>query len=80
MVFAELDAADHAYDWNCLMSDLLRSAAWPYSDSAAPEAVAGEKDACGVGFLAQLQGQASHWGAAGAAGSGLHGAPWRLRW
>ena len=61
MVFAELDAADHAYDWNCLMSDLLRSAAWPYSDSAAPEAVAGEKDACGVGFLAQLQGQASHW-------------------
>ena len=43
------------------MSDLLRPAAWPYSDSAAPEAVAGEKDACGVGFLAQLQGQASHW-------------------
>ena len=34
---------------------------WPYSDSAAPEAVAGEKDACGVGFLAQLQGQTSHW-------------------
>ena len=34
---------------------------WPYSDSAAPEAVAGEKDACGVGFLAQLQGEASHW-------------------
>ena len=43
------------------MSDLLRSSPWPYSDSAAPEAVAGEKDACGVGFLAQLQGQASHW-------------------
>ena len=34
---------------------------WPYSDSAAPEAVAGEKDACGVGFLAHLQGEASHW-------------------
>ena len=43
------------------MSDLLRPVAWPYSDSAAPEAVAGEKDACGVGFLAQLQGEASHW-------------------
>ena len=43
------------------MSDLLRSAPWPYSDSAAPQAVAGEKDACGVGFLAQLQGKASHW-------------------
>ncbi|MAN19748.1 MAG: glutamate synthase subunit alpha, partial [Synechococcus sp. EAC657] len=34
---------------------------WPYSDSAAPEAVAGEKDACGVGFLANLQGETSHW-------------------
>ena len=43
------------------MSDLLRSAPWPYSDSAAPQAVAGEKDACGVGFLAQLQGKSSHW-------------------
>ena len=61
MVFAELDAANHVNDWNRPMSDLLRSAAWPYSDSAAPEAVAGEKDACGVGFLAQLQGQTSHW-------------------
>ena len=39
----------------------LTGSPWPYSDSAAPEAVAGEKDACGVGFLAQLQGQASHW-------------------
>ncbi len=34
---------------------------WPYCDSSAPAAVAGEKDACGVGFLAQLQGEASHW-------------------
>ena len=39
----------------------LTGSPWPYSDSAAPEAVAGEKDACGVGFLAQLQGQTSHW-------------------
>ncbi|MGC6483612.1 MAG: glutamate synthase large subunit [Synechococcus sp.] len=34
---------------------------WPHCDTRAPEAVAGEKDACGVGFLAQLQGQTSHW-------------------
>ena len=37
------------------------SASWPHLDSPAPAAVAGEKDACGVGFLAQLQGQESHW-------------------
>ena len=34
---------------------------WPHSDSPAPAAVAGEKDACGVGFLAHLQGEPSHW-------------------
>jgi glutamate synthase (ferredoxin) len=34
---------------------------WPHCDSPAPAAVAGEKDACGVGFLAQLQGKTSHW-------------------
>ena len=34
---------------------------WPHSDSPAPAAVAGEKDACGVGFLAHLQGEQSHW-------------------
>ena len=33
---------------------------WPHCDSPAPAAVAGEKDACGVGFLAQLDGAASH--------------------
>ncbi|MAR07688.1 MAG: glutamate synthase large subunit [Cyanobium sp. NAT70] len=45
------------------MPDSLSSAiaSWPFLDSAAPEAVAGEKDACGVGFLAQLSGQPSHW-------------------
>ena len=40
---------------------LIDNAQWPHCDSPAPAAVAGEKDACGVGFLAQLQGQASHW-------------------
>ena len=39
----------------------LTGSSWPYSDSAAPQAVAGEKDACGVGFLAQMQGHSSHW-------------------
>jgi glutamate synthase (ferredoxin) len=34
---------------------------WPHRDSPAPAAVGGEKDACGVGFLAQLNGTASHW-------------------
>jgi len=34
---------------------------WPHCDSPAPAAVAGEKDACGVGFLANVQGEASHW-------------------
>ena len=34
---------------------------WPHCDSPAPAPVAGEKDACGVGFLAHLQGEASHW-------------------
>ncbi len=34
---------------------------WPHCDSPAPAAVAGEKDACGVGFLASLKGDASHW-------------------
>jgi glutamate synthase (ferredoxin) len=35
--------------------------AWPHRDSPAPAAVAGEKDACGVGFLARLDRQPSHW-------------------
>ena len=45
------------------MSETIHSAtsSWPYRDSAAPAAVTGEKDACGVGFLAQLSGQTSHW-------------------
>ena len=34
---------------------------WPHRDSPAPRAVAGERDACGVGFLAHLRGVASHW-------------------
>ena len=33
----------------------------PHVDSPAPAAVAGERDACGVGFLAHLEGRPSHW-------------------
>tara|TARA_Y100001968_G_scaffold132178_1_gene120647 strand:+ start:18354 stop:22934 length:4581 start_codon:yes stop_codon:yes gene_type:complete len=34
---------------------------WPYCDSSSPEGISGEKDACGVGFLAQIEGEKSHW-------------------
>ncbi|KGG14723.1 MULTISPECIES: glutamate synthase large subunit [unclassified Prochlorococcus] len=34
---------------------------FPYCDSSSPKALAGERDACGVGFLAQVEGKASHW-------------------
>jgi len=45
-----------------LPSDAHRSlAVRPQSDSLPPEAVCGEKDACGVGFIAHLEGEASHW-------------------
>jgi glutamate synthase (ferredoxin) len=33
----------------------------PQVDSLSPEAVNGERDACGVGFIAHLEGEASHW-------------------
>jgi len=38
-----------------------QAALWPHRDSPAPAPVVGEKDACGVGFLAHLGGQANHW-------------------
>ncbi|KGG13542.1 MULTISPECIES: glutamate synthase large subunit [Prochlorococcus] len=34
---------------------------FPYCDSSSPEALTGERDACGVGFLAQIDGNPSHW-------------------
>ncbi len=43
------------------MSQVPNHPNWPHCDSNAPYVVAGEKDACGVGFLAQLNGKASHW-------------------
>ena len=61
MVSAEDVAAVHAFVRLMFMSEAIRPAVWPYTDSPAPDAVAGEKDACGVGFLAQLSGETSHW-------------------
>ena len=43
------------------MSQLPRSSNWPYCDSSSPDSISGEKDACGVGFLAQIKGQQSNW-------------------
>jgi len=43
------------------MSQLPPSPNWPYCDSSAPNSISGEKDACGVGFLAQIQGKQSNW-------------------
>ena len=37
------------------------SSNWPYCDSRAHNTLIGEKDACGVGFLAQIDGIQSHW-------------------
>ena len=34
---------------------------WPYCDSNAPDPISGEKDSCGVGFLAQINGLESNW-------------------
>ncbi len=44
-----------------VMSEHLPIPHWPYCDSNAPETIVGEKDACGVGFIANLEGKSSHW-------------------
>ncbi len=43
------------------MSQVPIRPSWPHCDTSAPKAVAGEKDSCGVGFLAKINGEASHW-------------------
>ena len=43
------------------MSEASIISNWPYCDSSAPLAITGEKDACGVGFLAHIKGKSSHW-------------------
>ncbi len=42
------------------MSHVHSRPSWPYCDSNVPEATP-EKDSCGVGFLAQIEGKSSHW-------------------
>ena len=61
MVSAGDVTAVHASARLMFMSQAIRPTDCFYNDSPAPDAVAGEKDACGVGFLAQLSGEASHW-------------------
>ena len=34
---------------------------WPYCDSTYPDAFSGEKDSCGVGFIACVEGKKNHW-------------------
>ncbi|KKZ14693.1 MAG: glutamate synthase [Candidatus Synechococcus spongiarum 15L] len=43
------------------MSTPFRSSASPHRDSAGPGWLERERDGCGVGFLARLDGRASHW-------------------
>ena len=33
----------------------------PYQDSYSPNGIIGEKDACGVGFIANIKGEESNW-------------------
>ncbi len=34
---------------------------WPYCDSTYPDAFSGEKDSCGVGFIANIEGNQNNW-------------------
>ena len=43
------------------MSTSSRCSAWPHRDSSGPDWLERERDGCGVGFLARLDGRASHW-------------------
>ncbi len=43
------------------MSQSSKSPNWPYCDSRAPAALAEERDSCGVGFIAHIEGESSHW-------------------
>ena len=43
------------------MSQFSRNPNWPYIDSSSPKSISGERDACGVGFLANVNGEPSNW-------------------
>ena len=34
---------------------------WPYCDSTYPDAFSGERDSCGVGFIANVEGRQNNW-------------------
>ncbi len=43
------------------MPNKSHAANWPYCDSSSSDSLTVERDSCGVGFLAQIEGIASHW-------------------
>ena len=43
------------------MHQRLSRSNWPYCDSTYPDAFSGEKDSCGVGFIASVEGKKNHW-------------------
>ena len=43
------------------MSNLPSRSNWPYCDSTYPDAFSGERDSCGVGFIANVEGKQNNW-------------------
>ena len=43
------------------MRESIKSSNQPYKDSYSPNGIIGEKDACGVGFVANIDGKESNW-------------------
>ncbi len=43
------------------MKQVIDTSNWPYCDSSSPHSISGERDACGVGFLANINGSKNNW-------------------
>jgi len=43
------------------MGESIKRIVGPYKDSYSPNGIIGEKDACGVGFIANVKGIESNW-------------------
>ena len=43
------------------MGESIKRIVGPYQDSYSPNGIIGEKDACGVGFVANVKGIESNW-------------------
>ena len=43
------------------MRENIKNSVEPYQDSYSPNGIIGEKDACGVGFIANIKGEESNW-------------------